>query len=194
MGTRISESLRSEVRRTWLKDHFRNKVVAICGISPASVSGIIDDWKMSIGVTLAEQLRDLATTIDRYGISVMQCAQGYRVDRLLNSMGIDEDNLEIFLGETYNRCVGIGISPEDIGRHLQDLVSFAIDNQNLGIRRNESVGEDGDNGDNGDDNGDDEENNNVHEISHPIPSILQIAKYLERRKEEFKNWSSNISS
>src|SRR5919106_283734 len=138
---------------------------------------------MSIGVTFAEQLRDLATTIDRHGISVTQCAQGYRVDRLLNSMGIDEDNLKIFLGETYNRCVGIGVSPEDIGRHLKDLVSFTIDNQNLGIKRNESGGEDGDNGD---DNGDDEEYNNVHEISHPIPSILQIAKYLERRKEEYK--------
>jgi hypothetical protein len=189
MALRISESLRSEVRQAWLQPLSRNKVAAKLGISPASVSGIIDDWKRSIGVTRAEQLRDLATAIDRHGISVTQCAEGCRSGILLNNMGIDEDKLEAFLVETYNRCVGIGISPEDVGSHIRDLVSFAVDSQNLGIRIDKSGGEEGDyggedgNDNDGKNNGDDD---NVHSTFRPIPSILQIANYLERKKEENK--------
>jgi hypothetical protein len=191
MALRISESLRSEVRQAWLQPLSRNKVAAKLGISPASVSGIIDDWKRSIGVTLAEQLRDLAMAIDRHGISITQCAEGCRIAILLNNMGIDEDKLEAFLVETYNRCVGIGISPEDVGSHIQDLVSFAVDSQNLGIRIDKSGGEEGDYGgedgnDNDDKNNGDDDDDNVHSTFRPIPSILQIAKYLERKKEENK--------
>lgn len=190
MALRISESLRSEVIQAWLQPLSRNKVAAKLGISPASVSGIIDDWKRSIGGTRAEQLRDLATAIDRHGISVTQCAEGCRIGILLNNMGIDEDMLEAFLVETYNRCVGIGISPEDVGSHIQDLVSFAVDSQNLGIRIDKSGGEEGDyGGEDGNDNDDKnngDDNDNVHSTFRPIPSVLQIANYLERKKEENK--------
>jgi hypothetical protein len=168
MPSRIPESSRSEAIQTWLQPQSRNKVAAICGISQAAVSGIIDEWKKSVGVSRAEQLRDLATTIDRYGISVTQCAQGYRIARQLSNLGVDEDEVESFFGETYNRCVGIGISPQDIASHLKDLISFAVDSKSLRIGMEESRDED------------------VEDNSHTIPSILQIAKYLEKTKEENK--------
>jgi len=93
MPSRIPESSRSEVVQTWLQPQSRNKVAAICGISQAAVSGIIDEWKKSVGVSRAEQLRDLATTIDRSGISAAQCAQGYRIARQLSNLGVDEDEV-----------------------------------------------------------------------------------------------------
>ena len=114
MPSKIPETSRAEVIQTWLQPQSRNKVAAICGISPAAVSRIIDEWKRAVGVSRAEQLRDLATTIERHGISVTQCAQGYRIARHLSNLAVDEDEAESFLGESYNRCIGIGISPRDI--------------------------------------------------------------------------------
>jgi len=173
MPSKIPETSRAEVIQTWLQPQSRNKVAAIFGISPAAVSGIIDEWKRAVGVSRAEQLRDLATTIERHGISVTQCAQGYRIARHLSNLAVDEDEAESFLGESYNRCIGIGISPRDIASHLKDLVSFAVDSKNLRIGM-EELGDDDDDED--DDNG----------VSHTVPSILQIAKYLEKTKEESK--------
>lgn len=174
MGTRIPESLKAEVVWKWLGGHSRNKVAAICGISQAATSGIIDEWKRSEGVTRAEQLRDLATTMDRHGISVVQCAQGFRIARLLSNLGVDEDDAESFLVETYNGSIGIGIGPQDISSHLRDLISFAVDAKNLRIgAAEEGLGGVGDSDD-------------LNGVPETVPSILQIAKYLEKAKEENK--------
>lgn len=72
------------------------------------VTKIIDDWKKSVGVALAEQLRDLLLAIGRSGVSVVECAQGYRALRQLCNLGVDEDRVELFLAETYTRCTSMG--------------------------------------------------------------------------------------
>lgn len=114
---------------------------------------------------------DLVTGMDRYGISLMQCVEGYRMTRRLSTIGADRDKAETFLEETYSKCVGIGISPQDIASHIQDLVSFAVGCQNLriGMEEKSEVDEGGD-------------------ISHPpqTPTMLQIAKHAKMIKEENK--------
>ena len=61
MGKSISESLRLEVWQRWMKGESRNKIASVCGISQGAVSSIIDEWKRSVGITLAEQQRELFT-------------------------------------------------------------------------------------------------------------------------------------
>ena len=84
MPRKLPESSRSAVVQKWLEGQSRNKVAVQCSVSPAAVSGIIDDWKMSVGVSLTEQYRDLALTLERNGISVVQCAQGFRIKLMSN--------------------------------------------------------------------------------------------------------------
>jgi hypothetical protein len=178
MGLKIPESIRSEVKQKWLQGYSRNKIAAMCGISQAATSGIIDDLKRSVGVSLAEQYRDMSTAMERQGISITQCAQGYRISVLLSNLCIDEDRAESFLGETITRCIGLGISPQDIASHLEDLVSFAAaDSKKLGIGMDEIVGNDGD-------SGKVKDSECLSGISQRVPSILQTAKYLEKAKEE----------
>lgn len=172
MGLKISETSRTEVMQKWFQGHSRNKVAAICGISPGAVSGIINDWKRSFGVGPIEQLRDLATTIARNGISITQCAQGYRIAIMLRNLGVNEDEEESFLGETYSRFVGIGISPQDIASHLKDLVSFIVDGTNLGIGMDTEEEE--------------SERRGEGDVSQRVPSILQIAKYLQKTKDKIQ--------
>jgi hypothetical protein len=177
MGKRISESLRSEVKQRWIKGESRNKIAAICGVSQGAVSGIIDEWKRSVGVTLAEQQRDLFTAMNRQGISVVECAHGFRIAKILKNMGLEEDREESFLVETYNRCIAVGFRPEDIATHFSDLISFATDCQNLGIEIEKKSGG-GNSGDNDDKKG------CGHRVPPPIPTILQIGRYLEKVKQE----------
>jgi hypothetical protein len=102
---------------------------------------------------------------------------------LLSNLCIDEDRAESFLGETINRCFGLGIRSQDIASHLEDLVSFAAaadSSKNFGIGMDEMVGNDGD-------GGKVKDSESISSgVSHKVPSILQIAKYLEKAKEENK--------
>jgi cell division protein FtsB len=170
MGTRIPESIRSEVKQRWFQGESRNKIAAICGISQAATSGIIDEWKRSIGVTRAEQFRDLSIALDRHNISIAQCAQGYRTFKQLSNIGVEEDEVESFAAEIYNGCIGSGMRPQGIVSHLKELTSWTDDIRSLGIK----IEEPGD-----DDNG-------SRGVPRKIHSISQIAMYLEKSKEEVK--------
>lgn len=86
MPTKLPESSRLAVVQKWLEGQSRNKVSVQCGVSQGAVSGIIDHWEKSVGVSLAEQLRDLALTLERNGISVVQCAQGFRIFKLMSNL------------------------------------------------------------------------------------------------------------
>ena len=138
MPARLPESTRSAVVQKWLEGQSRNKIAAQCNVSQGATSGIIDNWERSEGVGLAEQLRDLALTIERNRISVVQCAQGFRVSKIIKHLGIKEDEAEAFLGETYSRCVAIGLQPKEIAGHMEDLASFIPESGNPElIRRTE---------------------------------------------------------
>lgn len=180
MGKRISDSLRSEVIQRWIKGESRNKIAAICRISQGAVSGIIDEWKRSVGVTLAEQQRDLFTAMNRQGISVVECAQGFRIAKILKNMGVEADREESFLVETCNRSFEIGFSPEDIANHYSDLISFTTDCKNLGIEIEKKSG----GGNDGDDNDEEKGGTGDRHFHRLIPTILQIRKYLENIKQE----------
>jgi hypothetical protein len=130
MPSKLPEYTRSAVIQKWLEGKSRNRIAVECNVSQGAVSAVIDDWKKSNGVSLAEQYRDLALTLERNGISVVQCAQGFRISKIMNHLAIDEDEAEAFLGETYSRCVGIGLQPRQIAGHMKDLASFNLDTGN----------------------------------------------------------------
>ena len=40
-------------------------------------------------------------------------------------IGVKEEDFESFILEVYHRCKDIGLSPETISSHIQDLVEFS---------------------------------------------------------------------
>jgi hypothetical protein len=54
-----------------------------------------------------------------------QCALGFRIATLMLRIGVKEDYFESFMSDVYNRCKDIGLSPQDIGFHLADLLEFS---------------------------------------------------------------------
>ena len=84
------------------------------------MSGDID-WVL----LLADELRELAVTMRKVGVTAVQCALGFRFATITHNVGVDEDSFESFILDVYNRCKDIGLSPENISFCLTDLLEFS---------------------------------------------------------------------
>jgi hypothetical protein len=74
---------------------------------------------------MADELRDLAVTLNKIGITPAQCAVGFRVAMMMNRLGIKEDSFESFMSDIYNRCKNLGLTPENIASYLTNLLEFS---------------------------------------------------------------------
>src|ERR1041384_3958902 len=82
------------VFQQWLEGKPRNDIAADNGLSDGAVTNIVNEWKHSLGFSLADDLRELAVTMKRIGVAASQCALGSRVAMIMLNMGIKEDDFE----------------------------------------------------------------------------------------------------
>jgi len=90
--TIIDQNVKSIVIREYLNGTSRDKIAQIAGISAGTASNIIKDWKDGINMPNVEQVRDFSTEVKKAGMSIGQCAQGYRMFQLMKNLGIDVDD------------------------------------------------------------------------------------------------------
>ena len=125
MPARLPDSIKSLVIQQWLEGKPRNDIAAGNGLSDGAVTNIVNEWKHNLGFSLADDLRELAVTMRRVGVTASQCALGSRVAMIMLNMGIKEDDFESYILDIYNRCKNVGLSPENIASHLKDLVELS---------------------------------------------------------------------
>lgn len=133
----------------YLNGKTRDQIAIDIGISQGTVSGIIKEWATGIGMPNAEYVRGFAVILNKSGISAKQCAEGYRIVKLLRSLGIDcesdgygsediKNNSDAnkvvisLLEGIYMNCKRLGISPSTIFLWIKDLLDFfpSIHNNN----------------------------------------------------------------
>ncbi len=91
----------------YLNGKSRDQIAKETGISTGKVSNIIKEWKRRIGIPNVEDLRNFATDVKKAGISVGQCAQGYRMVQLMQNFGVaDDGNAEVANIRNYNGSGG----------------------------------------------------------------------------------------
>jgi hypothetical protein len=75
-------------------------------------------------------LRELGVTFRKVGITPAQCALGFRVAMMiLAKLGVkEEEELESFILDVYNRCTDLGILSDNIALHIKDLIGFSKTN------------------------------------------------------------------
>jgi hypothetical protein len=128
MPAKIPDSIKSIVIQQWLQGRPRNDIASQNGLSTGAVTNIVDEWRNSLGPKAAHRLRDFATTLKNIGITASECAVGFRVATTLSRIGVNEDSIEPFVLDVYNRCKNIGLTPESISSFVQDLIEFSATN------------------------------------------------------------------
>src|SRR5919112_69802 len=84
--------LESQVIRDYLNGKTRNQIAIDNNTSPGNVSNITNEWKRRIGKSDGEEIRDFVKSVRKAGLSVKQCADGYRTTQLMKKLGIFNDD------------------------------------------------------------------------------------------------------
>ena len=146
-------STKALVIQGYLNGKTRDSISKEIGISPGGVSNTIKEWKWEIRAPDIEALRDFAITFKKSALSMEQCAQGYRMTKLMKGLGIDDKdgnadgyttnsnssgigissdmNIEgknmdfpSFVKEIYSNCKNLGITPTIIPSWIKDMLDF----------------------------------------------------------------------
>jgi hypothetical protein len=133
MSYKISDDIQRKIIRLWLEGKSRKDISLICNVSEGTVSNVITNWKQKLGEGDADALRELGSNLKRSGIDAAQCAQGHRTSMILRKMGVNEDDFESFISKLYERCIKVsGLTPDNIGSYLENLVEFSDEDNNGG--------------------------------------------------------------
>lgn len=125
MRPRTPEITKNMVIEKWLKGKSRNKIAEDCGLGKGTVSSVIDEWSRSTGKEFATKIRDFALAMDKSGLSLADCVTGFRVASSAKNLGIDIDELDRFLAETYTACCSKGLQPRFVAQLLEDVTSMS---------------------------------------------------------------------
>ncbi|HEY6537379.1 MAG TPA: hypothetical protein VIY08_16535 [Candidatus Nitrosocosmicus sp.] len=210
--TIIDQNVKSIVIKKYLNGTSRDKIAQIADISAGTASNIIKDWKYGINMPNVEQVRDFSIEVKKAGMSIGQCAQGYRMFQVMKNLGItddDDDNDEndldnpdvsgnsnksnnkikynefsSFVQSIYLYCKKHGIEPNMIFAWITDLNYFKPMISTLSGSA-KSI-----------DNSSNNRNNNNLEISSPysnknqenqsfskVPLISQISSFINQKKK-----------
>jgi hypothetical protein len=125
MPTKLPDVVKSLVIEQWLEGISRDDIAATNGLSAGAVTNIVNEWRRGLGLHLADDLRNLSSTLKRVGISPAQCALGFRAAMAMINLGVKGDDFESFILEVYNRSKELGLTSDDIASHMKDLVGFS---------------------------------------------------------------------
>jgi FtsZ-binding cell division protein ZapB len=125
MPAGLPTHVKALVIQQWLQGIPRNDIAAENGVSSGAVTNIVNEWRRNLGFAAADELRELAVTMRKVGITAAQCALGFRITTVMLRIGVKDDALESFILDVYNRCQDIGILPENISSYLTDLLEFS---------------------------------------------------------------------
>ena len=129
----------------YLNGKTRDQIALDAGISAGMASSIIKDWKKRIGAPNIEEVRDFSITVRKYGMSVNQCAQGFRTLQLLKSLDIGEDNdrgdgdddtneITSFIEAIRMHCKNLGVTPAIALLWIKDLLDCNLYPNERGTR------------------------------------------------------------
>ena len=125
MPSKLPDNFKSLVIQQWLSGTQRDRIAAENGLSAGAVTNLVNEWSRGLGFAIADDLRELAVTMKKVGITAAQCASGFRAAMIMNKIGVKEDEIEYFVSEVYNRCKEIGLSADNIDIYLQGLLEFS---------------------------------------------------------------------
>jgi hypothetical protein len=124
-NARIGEQKRKQVIMLWLLGTTRAEIQRITGVSSGAVSNIIADFKKRLDGYDPEALKDFCTKMSEENITPSQSATGFRVEKRINEMGGDEEEIEAFVSSLQKECIDKKVPPSAIVPSLQVASEFS---------------------------------------------------------------------
>ena len=125
MPVHIPNDIRVGVIHYWLKGYSRDDIATRFSVSSGGVTNIIGEWRRNLGGFIADDLRELSLSLKKGGITPIECAIGFRVAKMMQRFGIDEEQFEYFMTEVYNKCQILELGPNQIGEYLTEIVNLS---------------------------------------------------------------------
>jgi hypothetical protein len=137
-------AIKSLAIQRYLHGKSRDQIAEETGSSADKISFIINDWKRKIGIPEIDEFIAFVITVKKSGISIAQCAQGYRMYQLMNSLGVADENnnnriiriegkniqFHTVVQDIYLNCKILGIPPTILPLWIKDLFDFYYDSNN----------------------------------------------------------------
>ena len=111
----------------WLQGIARDLIAVDTGLSAGAVTNIINEWRKGLGYPLADELRELATTFKKIGITATQCAVGFRLATIMIKLGVDTEKFESFISDIYEKCKKLDLHPDRIAYYIDELLKISKD-------------------------------------------------------------------
>jgi hypothetical protein len=127
----ISPDEKRSVIEDWLDGETREDIAINHNIGSGTVYNIVQEWSNSIGIEKANALRELAIQLKKNGLTVSDCAKGFRMSMIFKKYGIkEEDELDdggitYFLKEIYLKCQDVNLTPQKVFIYIYDIITFS---------------------------------------------------------------------
>ena len=86
MPAKIPESVKRNVIEEYLKGTSRDENASKNGLSEGGVTNIISEWRIGLSQPIADDIRELAVSLRKLGITAPECASGLRVAVICKSL------------------------------------------------------------------------------------------------------------
>ena len=115
----------------WLDGETREDIARKHNIGSGTVYNIVQEWSNNIGLEKAAVLRELAVKLKKNGLTVSDCAKGFRMLMVFKKYGIKEEDEEQdgvvnFLKEIYLKCKKeVDLTPQKVFMYIYDIINFS---------------------------------------------------------------------
>ncbi len=108
MLSKITHLLKSQVIRKYLYAFSMNEIARETLLSKGTVYNIIQDWRSKIVGINIEEIRAFMSEVRKSGITIEECAQGFRIVQLLKKFDIN-DEFDVSVNEDENEDLDLDI-------------------------------------------------------------------------------------
>jgi hypothetical protein len=127
MGGKIPEPIRRKVFRQWLDGPPRQQIARDNQIGTGTVSEIIKEIKEHDSEARIDLLRETSVMLRRQGLNIDSFARSIRLKRILDEIGLNEEQLEDFAVHLNVHCFKRRLTP-DAFMNVVATISFLSDN------------------------------------------------------------------
>ena len=91
MKARITSFTNDIVIQKYLNGKTLDQIAKETSISKGTVYNLVKRWKDKLGSIGIEEIREFAIVVSKSGLTIQECAQGFRIAQILKELGINDE-------------------------------------------------------------------------------------------------------